>query len=312
MPSRAHPGLVVVGSIALDTIRTPLGQGTDLLGGSAVYFALAASLFCPVGIVGVAGTDFPEEYVDLLESKGIDLSGFQRVPGATFRWGGEYGYDLNERTTLFTHLNVFAGFAPELPAHYVQAPFVFLGNIDPDLQHRVLDQVSEPLLVVGDTMNYWIEGKRESLRRLLPRVDILMINEGEARLLTGEPNLVRAARGLLCDGLKGVVVKKGEHGALLAVPEGYFVAPAFPLEHAVDPTGAGDSFAGGFMGYLASCTSIGPAQVRRAVVYGSAVASFSVEDLGTRRLASLSRDEVERRVRELIALSCVDPPPGEP
>ncbi len=303
---RACTPLVVVGSIALDSVSTPFGEGTDMLGGSAVYFSLAASLFTPVSLVGVVGNDFSDDYLALLESKGVDLRGLQRAQGRTFRWGGSYGYDLNQRETLFTELNVFEHFRPTIPECYRDARFVFLGNIDPDLQAVVLDQVRDPVLVAGDTMNFWIEGKREALMAVIQRLDVLMLNDGEVRLLTGEQNLVRAARKVLLRGPKSVVIKKGEHGAMMLLPEGCFFAPPYPLELVVDPTGAGDSFAGGFMGYLAGCEVIGEAELRRAVMYGSVVASYSVENLGVRRLVSLTREEVEARAVEFGRLTTLD------
>ncbi|MCU0610623.1 MAG: PfkB family carbohydrate kinase, partial [Candidatus Eisenbacteria bacterium] len=285
---------------------TPFGEASDMLGGSAVYFALAASLFVPVSIVGVVGTDFSESHMDLLRSKGVDLQGLQMVAGRTFRWGGKYGYDLNQRETLFTELNVFEHFRPSLPDCYRETPYLFLGNIDPDLQGLVLDQLRSPVMVAGDTMNFWINGKRDSLLAVISRLDVLLLNDSEVRLLTDEPNLVRAARHVLRRGPKSVVIKKGEHGAMMLLPESCFFAPPFPLEMVVDPTGAGDSFAGGFMGYLAGCDVVGEAELRRAVMYGSVVASFSVEDFGVRRLARLTREEVEGRAMEFGKMTVLD------
>lgn len=299
--------LLVVGSVALDSVSTPHADVTDSLGGSAVYFSLAASLFVPVSVVGVVGSDFPEEHLELLRRKGVDLQGLQREEGLTFRWGGRYGHDLNERETLFTHLNVFEHFAPRLPDSYRDSPFLFLGNIDPDLQRNVLDQLRAPVMVAGDTMNFWIEGKREALHEVISRLHCLLLNDSEVRLLTGEPNLVKAARSVLDRGPKSVVVKKGEHGAMLAQPSGYFFVPPFPLESVLDPTGAGDTFAGGFMGYLACCETIGEVELRRAMAYGSVVASFSVEDLGVRRLAALTREEVEERAAAFAKMTVIDP-----
>lgn len=277
-----------------------------MLGGSAVYFSLAASLFVPVSIVGVVGADFSTSHLDLLRARGVDTQGLQQMPGSTFRWGGRYGYDLNQRDTLFTELNVFEHFRPSIPECYRDTPFLFLGNIDPELQRMVLDQIHSPVLVAGDTMNFWIEGKREALMSVVARLDVLMLNDSEVRLLTGEPNLVRAARQVLVRGPKSVVIKKGEHGAMMLMPEGCVFAPPFPLELVVDPTGAGDSFAGGFMGYLASCQVVGEAELRRAVMYGSVVASYSVEDFGVRRLACLTREEVEGRAVEFGRMTVLD------
>ena len=243
--------VVVVGSVALDTIESPFGRLEEGLGGSATYFSLASSLLCRVGLVGVVGSDFAEKHTAMLSERNVDMAGFSQVDGSTFRWVGEYGYDLNVAHTLDTQLNVFADFQPDVPAAYRDVPFVFLANIDPELQARVLDQMNAPKFVACDTMNFWISGKREALLKTLARVDALLINDAEARELAGEANIVKAIDGIHKMGPTVVVVKRGEYGALLSTGHGFFYAPAYPLEDVIDPTGAGDSFAGGFMGYIA-------------------------------------------------------------
>ncbi len=298
--------LLVVGSVALDTVITPFGEGKDMLGGSAVYFALAASFYVPVQMVGVVGEDFPDSHVELLKSKGVDLEGLQRRKGNTFRWGGEYGYDLNQRDTLFTELNVFETFRPELPDAYRNTPCIFLGNIDPELQSLVLDQVGEPAFVAGDTMNFWIDLNPEKLMEVISRLDVLLLNDSEVRQMSGEPNMIKAARSLLERGARGLIVKKGEHGAMMLLPDECFFAPAYPLELVIDPTGAGDSFAGGFMGYLARCDVIGPSEIRTAVIHGSVVSSFCVEAFGVKRLAELTLEEIEGRAVEFKKMTMFD------
>jgi len=295
--------LVVVGSVAIDSVETPFGRDDDALGGSALHFTSAASLFARVRLVAVVGEDFPRERLAFLEQREVDLSGLVAAPGQTFRWKGRYGFDLNEAHTLETHLNVFEGFEPVLAPAHRQAPFVFLANIDPDLQGRVLDQVEAPRLVALDTMNFWIEGKRKSLIKTLERVDLLLLNEAEARMLAEEPNLVRAAQRIRSWGPKSLVIKRGEYGALYFSDGHVFAAPAYPLESVFDPTGAGDSFAGGLMGYLASTGNVEPDNVRRAVVFGSALASFNVEDFSFRRLERLTYPEVAERFRAFKTLT---------
>ncbi|MBX6363748.1 MAG: sugar kinase [Gemmatimonadetes bacterium] len=289
--------LLVVGSVALDTIETPFGRADDALGGSATFFSAAASLFQNVQLVGVIGSDFPRHELDFLERRGVDLSGLVQEPGESFRWSGVYSYDLSARETRETRLGVFADFKPRIPEAFRDAEWVFLGNIDPDLQCEVLDQVRRPRLVACDTMNFWIEGKREALLRLLRRVNLLLVNDAEARELSGEYNLLRAARWIQAHGPELVIVKKGEHGAILFMPEGIFFAPGFPLEEVFDPTGAGDAFAGGFMGYLARCGAVDAEELRRAMIYGSALGSFAVERFGIERLRHLGAAEVNERVR---------------
>jgi sugar/nucleoside kinase (ribokinase family) len=294
--------LLVVGSVALDSIETPSGSREEILGGSASYFSTVSSLFAPVFLVAVVGQDFPDEHVTFLAERRIDLEGLRRAPGRTFRWKGRYGANLNEAHTLETQLNVFETFNPNLPERYRQADYVFLANIDPELQLRVLDQVAAPRFVACDTMNFWIQGKPEALRRTLARVDCLMINDGEARLLSGETNLPRAARKIRALGPKQVVIKRGEYGALV-FGDDIFAVPAFPLEEVRDPTGAGDSFAGGFMGYLASTRRHDREAIRSAAVMGSVAASFAVEDFSLDSLRALDRshlDERYQRFRHLV------------
>jgi sugar/nucleoside kinase (ribokinase family) len=303
--------LLVVGSVALDTLETPFGRRTDVLGGSAAYFASAASFFLPTRVVAVVGEDFPPEHVEFLASRGIDLSGLVRRPGRTFRWSGRYEFDLNTAHTLDTQLNVFGDFRPELPERFRDSAFVFLGNIDPDLQRSVLDQVRAPRFVACDTMNYWITSKRESLLRTLKRVDMLFVNDGEARQLAGEHNVVKAARALLRFGPRAVVVKRGEYGAAYFSGEEVFIASAYPLPSVFDPTGAGDSFAGGFMGYLARSGSEERGVLRRAIVLGSVLASFVVEQFSLDRLRTLTPDEIRARYAETKQLVHFDDLEGD-
>jgi sugar/nucleoside kinase (ribokinase family) len=295
--------LLVVGSVAIDSVETPFGREEEAIGGSALYFSAAASLFARVRLVAVIGEDFPRSTLRFLEEREVDLSGLVAAAGRTFRWKGRYGFDLNDAQTLETHLNVFEEFDPVLSPEHRQAPFVFLANIDPDLQYRVLDQVDSPTLVAADTMNFWIQGKRKALLRTLERVDLLVLNEAEARMLADEPNLVRASQVIRSWGPKGVVIKRGEYGALYFSDGHIFAAPAYPLEALCDPTGAGDSFAGGLMGYLASTGNVEPDSVRRAIVFGSALASFNVEDFSFRRLQRLTYPEVAERFRQFKGLT---------
>src|SRR5512145_644868 len=287
--------LLVVGSVALDTLETPFGRRADVLGGSASYFASCASFFLPTRVVAVVGEDFPAEHVEFLGSRGIDLAGLVRRPGRTFRWKGRYEFDLNTAHTLDTQLNVFAEFHPELPAHYRDSEYVFLGNIDPDLQRAVLDQVRAPRFVACDTMNFWISSRRESLLRTLRRVDLLFVNDAEVRQLAEEHNVVKAARKILALGPRAVVVKRGEYGALYFSGEEVFAASAVPLPAVFDPTGAGDSFAGGFMGYVARTRREDHATMRRAIVLGSVLASFTVEQFSLDRLRTLAPGEIRGR-----------------
>src|SRR5688572_30208684 len=296
--------LLVVGSIALDSIFTPFGETADALGGSAVYFSVAGSILHPVQVVGVVGQDYPYAELERLAARGIDWSGVERVEGESFRWKGKYSYDLQSRETLETRLGVFADFQPKLPGAFRSARFLFLGNIDPELQIGVLDQVSRPELVVCDTMNYWIQSKKAALLQLLTRVDVLMVNDSEARELSGDWNIHRAGRWILDRGPKRVVIKQGEFGALLISAEGTFHVPAIPLAEVFDPTGAGGSFAGGFMGYVARTGDLSDDNLRRAVVYGSAMGSFAVERFSVQRLLEITPSDIASRVadfRRLVA-----------
>jgi sugar/nucleoside kinase (ribokinase family) len=294
----ALKSILVVGSVAYDTVETPFGRAERVLGGSASFFAVAASFFVPVNLVGVVGEDFGEGQLAALRGHDIDLEGLERVTGKTFHWGGKYSFDLNARETIFTHLNVFEAFKPKIPAKYRRSEHVFLGNIDPVLQREVLDQVERPRLVACDTMNFWIERKPEELRKTLERVDVLLINDAEARQLSGEWNMVKAARAIRAMGPRVLVMKKGEHGVLMFTEEASFAAPAYPLEEVFDPTGAGDTFAGGFLGYLASQAGGGALEgtaLRRAVIMGSTLASFCVEAFSLDRLLRLTRAEIDAR-----------------
>jgi len=288
--------LLVVGSIALDSVETPFGVTEDALGGSAVYFGVAACLLHPLQVVGVVGADYPFERLERLARRGIDLSGVVRAEGESFRWKGRYSFDLQNRETLETHLGVFADFEPDIPEAFRDARFVFLGNIDPTLQLRVLDQIHEPTLVACDTMNFWIDGSRDVLLDLLKRVDLLMINDAEARQLSGDWNIYRAARWILERGPRYVVIKQGEYGAVLVDDTDVFYVPAYPLEEIFDPTGAGDAFAGGFMGYLARTGEVSPDNLRRAMVFGSAMGSFAVEAFSVNRFQEIDGTDVAERV----------------
>ncbi len=304
--------LVVVGSIALDSVFTPFGETADALGGSAVYFSVAGSLLHPVRVVGVVGRDYPMAELERLTDRGIDWSGVERAEGESFRWKGKYSYDLQSRETLETRLGVFADFRPKLPDGFRAADYLFLGNIDPELQLDVLSQVNRPRLVVCDTMNYWIQRKRDALLELLRRVDVLMVNDSEARELSGDWNIHRAGRWILARGPGRVVIKQGEHGALLLEPGRTFYAPAYPLEEVFDPTGAGDAFAGGFMGYLARSGSVAQDNLRRAMVYGAAMGSYAVASFGIRGFEGVTLGDVERRVRafrDLTHVALAEPVP---
>jgi sugar/nucleoside kinase (ribokinase family) len=300
-------GLLVVGSLALDTVETPFDKVEEALGGSATYISLAASYFAgPVYLVGTVGEDFPQRYVDLLGAHDIDLEGLKVEQGKTFRWGGKYHYDLNVRDTLFTELNVFEKFDPIIPEKFRKAQFICLGNIDPVLQLKVLDQMDKPQFVVCDTMNYWIEGRKDELLKLLKRVNVLIINDSEARLLAQEPNLIKAARMIREMGPEILIIKKGEHGALLFTEDTVFSAPAYPMESIFDPTGAGDTFAGGFIGYLHRTQDLSSENMKCAIVYGSAMASFCVEKFSISGLENLSYLKVQGRFREFLKLSRFD------
>lgn len=295
--------ILVVGSVAFDSVETPFGRVEEVLGGSATYFSTSASFFTDVNLVAVVGDDFSSEHVDFLRSRSIDLTGLTRVPGQTFHWKGRYGYDLNEAQTLETHLNVFADFKPVVPASYADADYLILANIDPELQLEVLNQVKSPRLVACDTMNYWISSKPDALWKVLERVDFIIINEGEARQLSGEANLVKAARKILARGAKNLIVKRGEYGVLMFTGTTVFAAPAYPLEEVFDPTGAGDTFAGGFMGYLANTGNLSEEGIRQAIIFGSVMASFTVEDFSLNRLKTLTYGEIEARYRSMKAMT---------
>jgi sugar/nucleoside kinase (ribokinase family) len=289
--------ILVVGSVAYDTVETPFGRAEKVLGGSASFFSVAAAFFAPVHLVAVVGDDFGAAAMAAFAGRPIDLEGLERTAGKTFHWQGKYSYDLNSRETVCTDLNVFEFFKPRIPDRYRRSEHVFLGNIDPVLQRQVLDQVERPRLVACDTMNFWISGKPEEVRRTLAAVDVLLINDAEARQLSGEWNVVKAARAIRALGPRTLVIKKGEHGVLMFSEEGSFAAPAYPLEEVFDPTGAGDTFAGGFLGYLAGMPKVDEAALRRAVVMGSTLASFCVEAFSLDRLLTLSRPEIDARYR---------------
>jgi sugar/nucleoside kinase (ribokinase family) len=289
--------ILVVGSVAYDTVETPFGRAEQVLGGSASFFSVAASFFAPVNLVAVVGEDFGDEQLAAFRDRPIDLEGLERTEGKTFHWQGRYSLDLNSRDTIRTDLNVFEFFKPKIPASYRASEAVFLGNIDPVLQREVLDQVDSPRLVACDTMNFWIDGKPKELRGILRDAQVLLINDAEARDLSGEWNLVKAARVIREMGPRTLVVKKGEHGVLMFTDEGSFAAPAYPLEEVFDPTGAGDTFAGGFLGHLAGSGEQDDAALRRAVVMGSVLASFCCEAFSLDRLLTLTRPEIDERYR---------------
>lgn len=301
-------GLLIVGSIALDSVETPFDKVENALGGSSTYISLAASYFThPIHVVGVVGEDFPKAHIDMLENHNIDTEGLQVIEGGkTFRWGGRYHYDLNVRDTLFTDLNVFENFDPVIPVKSKKNSFVLLGNIIPSLQNKVLDQLEGPKFVVCDTMNLWIETTKEDLLEVLKRVDVLIINDSEARLLSNEPNLIKAAKVIKKLGPKYLIIKKGEHGALLFDGDTVFSAPAYPLENIFDPTGAGDSFAGGFVGYLHKTRDLSFENLKRAVIYGSALASFCVEQFSTKGIEYLDKLQIHDRFLEFRELSRFD------
>lgn len=298
--------LVVVGSIAYDSVETPFGKRDDVLGGSATYFSIAASHFTKPGLVGVVGEDFRAEDIALLERHGVDLSGLVTAPGKTFRWGGVYSEDMNSRDTLFTELNVFEQFAPDLPQAYREANVLFLGNIQPTLQGQVLEQVTSPGFVAADTMNLWIDIAKSDLVDVLRRVDAIFVNDEEALQLTGQRTVTRAARDLLDMGPRLIVIKRGEHGAILFGSDDIFYVPAYPLEEVHDPTGAGDTFAGGFLGYLAANPDLSPKNLRRAAVVGSLLASYCVEGFSMERLSAVTAQDIRRRYEAFVHLTRFD------
>jgi sugar/nucleoside kinase (ribokinase family) len=295
--------VLVVGTVAFDSVETPHASAERILGGSAAYFAMAGSLFSPVQLVGVIGEDFPQEYLDLLSARGVDLEGLKREKGDTFHWRGRYHEDLNVRDTLELHLNVLSGYVPHLPPSYRESQYVFLGNIDPTMQLKVLDQLTNSRLVACDTMDHWIQGSHAELQKVLGRVEILLINDSEARMLSGQHNIVKAARSILKMGPRVLLIKRGEYGVLQFTDSTVFATPAYPLEEVFDPTGAGDSFAGGFIGYLARTGDHSERGLRRAIAYGSVAASFAVEDFGLRRMIPLTLQEIEERYRRFLALT---------
>ncbi|MEP6764723.1 MAG: PfkB family carbohydrate kinase [Gemmatimonadaceae bacterium] len=298
--------VLVVGSVALDSVETPFGKVEDAIGGSGVFFSSSASHFTNVRLVGVVGNDYPIAQLDPLKARGVDVSGLETADGSSFRWRGRYRHDLNSAETLETHLGVFSNFRPQIPEQFRNSPFVFLANIDPRLQLQVLEQVNKPKLVACDTMNFWIESRRPELLELLKHVDLVTLNDGEVRQLTEQTNLVKGAKWILDRGPKFVLIKKGENGAFMFTKESVFFAPAYPLESVFDPTGAGDSFAGGFIGYLAATNDLSEASMRRAVVIGSAMGSFAVEKFSNQRLLEITRADIEARVKEFSQLVAFD------
>ena len=294
--------VLVVGSVALDSVETPFGKADNVIGGSGTFFSASASLLTPVQLVGVVGDDYPMDQLEPLRKRGVDMAGLEQVEGESFRWRGRYRHDLNSAETLETRLGVFSHFSPKIPPQFKHAPFVFLANIDPRLQLDVLQQVERPKLVACDTMNFWIESRRSDILALIKHVDLITLNDGEARQLTDCANLVKAARWIMEHGPKIVIIKKGEHGAFMFKERSIFFAPAYPLEDVFDPTGAGDSFAGGFMGYLAQTGDLSDANLRRAVVVGSAMGSFAVEKFSVQRLLEITRGDIDGRVAEFRRL----------
>ena len=288
--------ILAVGSVALDSVETPFGRADNVIGGSATFFAAAASHFARVQLVGVVGSDYPLDQLAPLAERGVDLAGLERAEGESFRWRGRYRHDLNTAETLETRLGVFSHFRPKIPPQFRTAPYVFLGNIDPRLQMDVLNQVEKPKLVACDTMNFWIESRRADLLKLLERVDVLTVNDAEARQLTEEVNLVKAARWIMQRGPRHVIIKKGENGAFMFTHASIFYAPAYPLEAVFDPTGAGDSFAGGFLGFLARSGRLDAVNMKRAVVCGSAMGSFAVEKFSIARILEIDADDIAERV----------------
>lgn len=290
--------ILVVGSVGYDTISTPKGHRTHILGGSANYFSIAASLFTPVRVVGVVGEDYKPEHMRLLEQRKVDLRGLQQVKGRTFAWEGQYENDMNEAKTLATHLNVLENFHPVIPKEYQDSEVVFLANIDPTLQLQVLEQCAKPTLIAADTMNYWISSKKSELLKVLKKIDVLLINEAELRELTGSWNTIRAAKDVMQMGPKAVVIKRGEYGFILFTDTRYFILPAYPVEEVVDPTGAGDTFAGGFLGYLAKNNkALNREDLKQACIYGCMLASFTVQDFGVEGVLRVTQSELENRIQ---------------
>jgi sugar/nucleoside kinase (ribokinase family) len=294
--------VLVVGSVALDSVETPFGKADNVLGGSATFFSASASHLTKVSVVGVVGSDYPIEKLDPLKKRGVDFSGLERAEGSSFRWRGRYRHDLNSAETLETHLGVFSHFSPKIPEKLRSSPYLFLANIDPRLQLDVLQQVKKPKLIACDTMNFWIQSRRADVLALLEHVDLVTLNDSEARQLTEKANLVQAAQWIMARGPRHVIIKKGEHGAFMFTEKSIFFAPAFPLESVFDPTGAGDAFAGGFIGYLAATGDLSEANMRRAVIYGSVMGSFAVEKFSIERLMTVTRTEIDQRMRDMRRL----------
>lgn len=295
--------VVIVGSMATDTIETPFKKVSNVLGGSATYASYAASFFCKPGIVAVVGNDFSKDHLSLLTERDISLDGLKIDPAfKTFHWEGSYEYDMNEAKTLRTELNVLETFKAELPAGYKNAKYLFLGNIDPELQLNVIAQMNDPKFIIADTMNFWIQHKKQDLEKVIKKVDMLLINDGEARQFFGTTNLVKAARMGLKMGLGAIIIKKGEHGALLFTRSGYFATPGYPLENVVDPTGCGDSFGGALTGYLAKSDDMDDPNLKKAVIYGSVLASFNAEDFSLERMKKLKMSDIEGRYQEFRAM----------
>lgn len=294
--------VLVVGSVALDSVETPFGKAEDVLGGSATFFSASASLLTKVSVVGVVGSDYPIEKLEPLKERGVDFSGLERAEGQSFRWRGRYRHDLNSAETLETNLGVFSHFSPKIPDKLKSSPYLFLANIDPRLQLDVLNQVERPKLIACDTMNFWIQSRRPDIIELLKHVDLMTLNDAEARQLTEKANLVQAAQWIMARGPRHVIIKKGENGAFMFTENSIFFAPAFPLESVFDPTGAGDSFAGGFIGHLAATGDLSDANMRRAVIYGSVMGSFAVEKFSIERLMTVTRAEIDERMREMRRL----------
>ncbi|MCM8830999.1 MAG: PfkB family carbohydrate kinase [Candidatus Omnitrophica bacterium] len=298
--------ILVVGSIALDTVKTPSGMVKDVLGGSATYFSVSASFFSPVNLVAVVGTDFPSKYIEIFKKRNIDLKGLTIKEGKTFRWQAEYSYDLNNVNTISTQLNVFSDFRPKIPDEYKKSEFVFLANIDPKLQNYILSQVNSPKLVASDTMSHWIKTASKELINFLKKVDIFFLNDTEARLLTGKNNLLEAAKTILKFGPKRIIIKKGEHGAMMISKNSFFCLPSFLLKKVYDPTGAGDTFAGGLIGYLAMKKNIDERSLRKALVYGTVMATFAIEDFSLRRMLKIKMNDIKKRLKEFCNLARFD------
>ncbi len=299
--------ILVVGSVAFDSVKTPFGEAANVLGGSATYFSVSASYFSPVKMVSVIGKDFTEDHQTIFKRHNIDTAGLIQTTGETFRWKGRYGFELNEAETLDTQLNVLETFEPQIPESYRNCDYVFLGNIDPVLQVKVLDQMKNPKLVACDTMNFWIDAKLDDLKKTLQRIDMLVINDGEARMLAGEANLVQAANRILAMGPKRLIIKRGEYGVLMFNGDSIFGAPAYPLEEVFDPTGAGDTFAGGLMGHLARADDVEDSTLRQAIIFGSVMASFNVEAFSLDKLSGLTKTDIDTRFEQFKNLTHFDP-----